>query len=52
MAPSTGSIRLGGGLMVFSASVFPDLIGRKEPTPALITKVVSRFSAMAALQSE
>ena len=37
----------GGGLMVLSASVLPDLTGRKEPTPALIAKVVSRFSAMA-----
>lgn len=37
----------GGGLMVLSASVLPDLTKRKEPTPALIAKVVSRFSAMA-----
>jgi putative copper export protein len=37
----------GGGLMVLSASVLPDLIERKEPTPALIARVVSRFSAMA-----
>jgi len=37
----------GGGLMVLSVYVLPDLIGRKEPAPALIAKVVSRFSAMA-----
>jgi putative copper resistance protein D len=37
----------GGGLMVLSVFVLPDLTGRKEPTPALIAKVVSRFSAMA-----
>ena len=37
----------GGGLMVLSVSVLPDLTRGKEPTPALIAKVVSRFSAMA-----
>lgn len=37
----------GGGLMVLSASVLPDLIGRKESTPALISRVASRFSSMA-----
>ncbi len=37
----------GGGLMVLSTSVLPNLIWRKEPTPALIAKVASRFSSMA-----
>jgi putative copper export protein len=39
----------GGGLMVLSASVLPDLTGRKEPTPALIAIVVGKFSEMAGL---
>jgi putative copper resistance protein D len=37
----------GGGLMVISTSVLPDLIGRKEPTPPLISRVADRFSSMA-----
>jgi putative copper resistance protein D len=37
----------GGGLMVLSLSVLPDLIGRRELTPALISRVASRFSSMA-----
>ncbi len=37
----------GGGLMVLSVSVLPDLIGRREPTPALISRVAGRFSSLA-----
>lgn len=37
----------GGGLMVLSVSVLPDLIGRKEPIPALVSRVAARFSTMA-----
>ncbi len=37
----------GGGLMVLSVYVLPDLNVRRELPPALIAKVVSRFSEMA-----
>jgi putative copper resistance protein D len=37
----------GGGLMVLSVSVLPDLIGREEGSAPLISRVADRFSAMA-----
>lgn len=37
----------GGGLMVLTFSVLPDLIGREEGSAPLISRVAGRFSAMA-----
>jgi putative copper export protein len=37
----------GGGLMVLSLSVLPNLIGQGEPSPPLIARVAGRFSSMA-----
>jgi putative copper export protein len=37
----------GGGLMVLTFSVFPDLIGRESGSAPLIARVAGRFSAMA-----
>jgi putative copper resistance protein D len=37
----------GGGLMVLTFSVFPDLIGRGTGSAPLISRVAARFSAMA-----
>jgi putative copper resistance protein D len=37
----------GGGLMVLTFSVFPDLIGRDKLAPSLISRVAGRFSTMA-----
>jgi putative copper export protein len=37
----------GGGLMVLSFSVLPDLIGRRKGSAPLISRVAGRFSAMA-----
>jgi putative copper resistance protein D len=37
----------GGGLLVLTFSVFPDLIGREEASAHLLSRVAGRFSAMA-----
>jgi copper resistance protein D len=37
----------GGGLMVLTFSVLPDLVGREQGSPPLISRVADRFSAMA-----
>ncbi len=37
----------GGGLMVLTSSVFPELIGREKGSAALISTAADRFSAMA-----
>jgi putative copper export protein len=37
----------GGGLMVLTFSVLPDLIGHERGSPSLISRVTGRFSAMA-----
>jgi putative copper resistance protein D len=37
----------GGGLMVLTFSVLPDLIGREEASAPLLSRVADRFSAMA-----
>lgn len=39
----------GGGLMVLSVSVLPNLIGRAEGSAPLIARVANRFSAMAGI---
>ncbi len=39
----------GGGLMVLSTSVLPDLTGRRETSPSLISTAARRFSAMAGI---
>ncbi len=39
----------GGGLIVLSVSVLPNIIGREEPSAPLIARVASRFSAMAGI---
>lgn len=42
-----GASLWGGGLTVLSIFILPDLMGGKNPPPALIAIVVSRFSSMA-----
>lgn len=42
-----GASLWGGGLMVLSIFILPDLTGGKNPPPALIAVVASRFSAIA-----
>jgi putative copper resistance protein D len=39
----------GGGLMVLTLSVLPDLIGRGKGSPPLISRMADRFSAMAGI---
>lgn len=39
----------GGGLLVLSVSVLPDLIGKQKGSAALISRVASRFSTMAGI---
>jgi putative copper resistance protein D len=39
----------GGGLMVLTFCVLPDLIGRETGSPPLISRVAGRFSAMAGI---